>query len=185
MLAFTGMSMNLHEQVFVPLVNTVAPMTPFPGEDEPHKYKVSKAMSIPLDEALHLARQHYRESGLAGPLGSIWLEPTKELYHFGFHSKEDLMKEHAMAWVSINAAKSVVLLVRPSEGLTLGDAIHDWQFPLHSGKAFGLAGRIVISILGLVTAILSVTGVLIWWKKYRKQKLFPGPINRIRPASFR
>ncbi|MNN88395.1 hypothetical protein D3C81_2060750 [compost metagenome] len=39
------------------------------------------------------------------------------------------------------------------------------QFPLHSGRILGLPGRILISIMGLLVAMLSVTGVVIWWKK--------------------
>ena len=41
------------------------------------------------------------------------------------------------------------------------------QFPLHSGRIVGLFGRILISIMGLVVAALSVTGVVIWWRKRR------------------
>ena len=39
------------------------------------------------------------------------------------------------------------------------------QFPLHSGRILGLPRRILISLMGLVVAMLSVTGVVIWWKK--------------------
>jgi hypothetical protein len=38
------------------------------------------------------------------------------------------------------------------------------QFPLHSG-------RILISLMGLVVAMLSVTGVYLWWKKRRARTL--------------
>jgi uncharacterized iron-regulated membrane protein len=31
----------------------------------------------------------------------------------------------------------------------------------------GLFGRILISIMGLVVAALSVTGIVIWWRKRR------------------
>ncbi|MNO08416.1 hypothetical protein D3C81_2310440 [compost metagenome] len=39
------------------------------------------------------------------------------------------------------------------------------QLPLHSGRILGLPGRILISAMGLVIAMLSVTGVIIWWRK--------------------
>lgn len=39
------------------------------------------------------------------------------------------------------------------------------QFPLHSGRILGLPGRIFISVMGLLVATLSVTGVIIWQKK--------------------
>jgi uncharacterized iron-regulated membrane protein len=46
-----------------------------------------------------------------------------------------------------------------------GDMFTEVQFPLHSGRLLGLPGRILIAIAGLSVAALSVTGVLIWWKK--------------------
>lgn len=39
------------------------------------------------------------------------------------------------------------------------------QFPVHSGRILGLPGRILISVMGLVVAMLSVTGVVIWLRK--------------------
>jgi uncharacterized iron-regulated membrane protein len=36
---------------------------------------------------------------------------------------------------------------------------------LHSGRIFGRAGRIAITLLGLAIATLSATGVMIWARK--------------------
>ena len=41
------------------------------------------------------------------------------------------------------------------------------QFPLHSGRILGVPGRILVSIMGIVVAALSVTGVVIWLRKRR------------------
>lgn len=40
-----------------------------------------------------------------------------------------------------------------------------WMFPLHSGRILGLPMRILVSLSGIVVAILSATGVVVWWKK--------------------
>jgi uncharacterized iron-regulated membrane protein len=53
---------------------------------------------------------------------------------------------------------------QPWQG-TPADIFVQAQFPLHSGRILGLPGRILISLMGLVVAVLSVTGVVIWWKK--------------------
>ena len=39
------------------------------------------------------------------------------------------------------------------------------QLPLHSGRLVGVPGRVLMSATGLVVAVLSVTGVVIWAKK--------------------
>lgn len=48
---------------------------------------------------------------------------------------------------------------------TAADLFVQAQFPLHSGRILGLPGRILISAMGLVVAVVSVTGVYVWWKK--------------------
>ncbi len=52
----------------------------------------------------------------------------------------------------------------PWEG-TAADIFVQAQFPLHSGRLLGLPGRILISAMGLVVAMLSVTGAYVWWRK--------------------
>ena len=48
-----------------------------------------------------------------------------------------------------------------------GDIFLQAQFPLHSGRLFGLAGRVLVSLLGAVVALLSVTGIVIWARRRR------------------
>lgn len=48
---------------------------------------------------------------------------------------------------------------------TAADIFLQAQFPVHSGRILGLPGRILVSFMGFVTMVLSVTGVVIWWRK--------------------
>ncbi|MGH8556378.1 MAG: PepSY domain-containing protein, partial [Methylococcales bacterium] len=41
------------------------------------------------------------------------------------------------------------------------------QWELHSGQAFGLAGRILVCLVGLVPSILYITGFVRWLQKRR------------------
>jgi uncharacterized iron-regulated membrane protein len=65
----------------------------------------------------------------------------------------------------------------PGEG-TAGDRFLQLQFPLHSGQIGGWPTRIFVAVLGLVVAMLSVTGVIIWWRKGRARSR----ALRIQPA---
>ncbi|WP_342349953.1 PepSY domain-containing protein [uncultured Nitrospira sp.] len=51
---------------------------------------------------------------------------------------------------------------------TAGDIFERWLFPLHSGEAFGLPGRIGIMILDLVPTVLFVTGFIRW--RHKRQR---------------
>lgn len=53
---------------------------------------------------------------------------------------------------------------------TQGQQFHLLQPAIHGGRFLGLPGRILIAILGLAIALLSVTGVVIWWRKRRARQ---------------
>ncbi len=53
---------------------------------------------------------------------------------------------------------------------TAGDNFLGWLFPLHTGHAFGLPGRILILALGFVPTVLYVTGLIRWLQKRRAKK---------------
>ena len=40
--------------------------------------------------------------------------------------------------------------MRDAQMMSGGDTFLNWQMPLHSGSAFGLTGRVIISLSGLI-----------------------------------
>jgi uncharacterized iron-regulated membrane protein len=52
----------------------------------------------------------------------------------------------------------------PSVG-TAGEVLSHWQWPLHSGQAFGMTGRLLVCVSGLLCPLLFVTGVVRWRHK--------------------
>ncbi len=54
---------------------------------------------------------------------------------------------------------------------TAGDTFIAWQWPLHSGYAFGWTGRILVLICGLLCPVVFVTGVIRWLQKRRARQL--------------
>ena len=46
-----------------------------------------------------------------------------------------------------------------------GDVFLQAQYPLHSGRIAGLAGRILISASGLIVLVLTWTGIYLWLRK--------------------
>lgn len=57
-----------------------------------------------------------------------------------------------------------------------GDTVLSWLFPLHSGEAFGIPGRLAWTILGVAPSLLFATGLWLWWKQ-RKQKNASGRVS--------
>jgi uncharacterized iron-regulated membrane protein len=56
-----------------------------------------------------------------------------------------------------------------------GDAFLTWIFPLHTGTAFGLPGRIVIALAGVALVVMMAAGVYMWWVKWRMRRRISRP----------
>lgn len=71
--------------------------------------------------------------------------------------------------ISSDPGNGRVLSVIDPERARGGDRLLSWMFPLHTGEAFGLAGRIFISLFGLAPLAFFVTGLVVWIKVRRKK----------------
>ncbi|MBL9173610.1 MAG: PepSY domain-containing protein [Verrucomicrobiales bacterium] len=70
--------------------------------------------------------------------------------------------------VSVDPTTGGILRVEdPSTRRTAGDVFLAWQWPLHSGRAFGEPGRWLVLVAGFVPAILYGTGLRVWWARRR------------------
>lgn len=70
-----------------------------------------------------------------------------------------------LAW--LDARSGVLLTARTPADFGGADVFHQWLHPLHSGEAFGLAGRIAVCASGVLPLLLAVTGWLRWRHKRR------------------
>lgn len=50
-----------------------------------------------------------------------------------------------------------------------GDRLLSWLFPLHSGEALGIVGRVAWTLFGLVPALLFATGLWLWLRRRRSR----------------
>lgn len=69
--------------------------------------------------------------------------------------------------VSIEQYSGAVLRIQGPHVASAGDHVLGWLFPLHTGQAFGLPGRVFMVVLGLVPTCLCMTGWVLWWRKRR------------------
>lgn len=69
-------------------------------------------------------------------------------------------------YVTMDSGRTVG--TRHDNGSTAGDQFFAWQYPLHSGKAFGLTGRLLVLLGGVVTLWLCLSGVKLWWRRRRR-----------------
>lgn len=70
----------------------------------------------------------------------------------------------------LNRADGKLLQITDPKHGSAGDVFMQWQWPLHSGQAFGWTGRILVFLSGLACPVLFVTGVIRWLQKRRAKK---------------
>lgn len=171
--AFTGFSLNLYSEVFYPVMSTVSKVTPDPFDlRKPAPLHAPIRPVVGYDRIIATATAEARRRGWTAPAGAAFYAPGYAIYGVGFFSPGG---DHGGGGVGppylyYDSGDGRLLGDRQPWAGTAADIFVQAQFPLHSGRILGLPGRILISLTGLAVAALSVTGVIIWWKK-RKARL--------------
>jgi uncharacterized iron-regulated membrane protein len=55
-------------------------------------------------------------------------------------------------------------------GQAAGDAVTTWLTALHMAAVWGLPFKVSMTLMGALVAMLSATGVIIWWKKRKARR---------------
>lgn len=165
-LAFTSISMNLNDEVVRPILSSVSSLTP-DAFDDVAGTPLNKPIEPKLNftEAIESAKGEMQRRGWDEPAGSVFYGAQHGLYAVSFYHPEDDHNTMAMKMLFVDAMDGSFKGGRiPWEG-TAADIFMQLQFPLHSGRIAGIPGRVFLSFMGLVVALLSFTGIVIWFKK--------------------
>lgn len=176
LLAVTSVSMNLEDQVTRPLVALVSDLAPSPFEGrELHPETDPVLPAISREKIVAHAQTEAASRGWLAPAGAIFYSVEVGLYGVSFFEAGHDHGDGGLGnpWLYFDGQDGhLVGDSVPGTG-SAGDIFLQAQFPLHSGRIVGLPGRIFISLMGLVVAMLSVTGLIIWIRKrsFRRRKL--------------
>lgn len=173
--AWSSVGFNLGKEVFRPVMSITLGMGPEPWDILPKRDDPLPAPPIGWDSARTLGealvRREVEQRGGSWKT-STWLsyDTEKGLYRITGHSTLDVADRWGgtRLWFSGETGEPVVFDA-PSEG-KLGDLVADWLFALHMGGVWGLPYRILVAVVGLATALLSITGVWMWWRKRSLRK---------------
>ena len=95
---------------------------------------------------------------------AISMDFAKHAYRLSFKTSLDLPNSYAQTQLYIGAYDGRVL-VKSHPYVDVGNAISTWLCALHMGRLFGFWYKLVIAFMGIAVAGLTITGVLIWWRK--------------------
>lgn len=167
----SAISMNLGEQVVEPVVQMFSPLTPGPF-DGPEPEGLPQEPLLDRHAAVRRAVEEARARGLTAPAGGIFYASARHLYGVGFFESGQEHGDGGLGntWLYLNAdSGKLVAAQQPGRG-SAGDVFMQLQFPLHSGRIFGIVGRVLVTLLGLGIATLSATGVVLWARKRKARR---------------
>ena len=104
---------------------------------------------------------------------SLSLDRERGVYRYQVQSSLDIddRPRRYGAQVYIDADTGAFRHILLPSGQYAGNTVSNWLYALHMGNVFGLPYRIFVSFMGLAIVMVSMTGVVIWWKK-RKARVF-------------
>jgi len=74
------------------------------------------------------------------------------------------------ATVEIDARDGRLLGIQVPTGQRAGNTFSSWIVALHVASVFGLPWKIAVCLIGIVLVAITLTGVLIWWRKRRSRR---------------
>jgi uncharacterized iron-regulated membrane protein len=155
MVAATGVMISLPDQVQPLLSRLSTPYAPPPRVSVPGPGRAR----LPLDAALAIASARM-------PGGKLkWIYTPRgpaDVYTFQYRlpGEPAIRFPNSVVWVEQYSGQ--VLGVRDATRDPPATAVVDWEHPLHTGEALGLAGKWLAVLVGLLPATLFVTGLWRW-----------------------
>jgi uncharacterized iron-regulated membrane protein len=90
-------------------------------------------------------------------------------YYYRVVSSRDVVR-YGDTTVAIDATTGQLLGVEIPTGHRAGNTFTSWIKALHMAMVFGWPWKVFVSVMGLVVVLISVTGVLVWWRKRRPHR---------------
>ncbi len=172
--AWSSVAMNLWDTVYTWATRTVVEYRPDWTELQPLDAPLaSPTLSWREAQATgeRLLTEQARHWGFAvqHPVG-LSFDPDRGLYEYRVRTDreiEDRSRHWGTTRVFFDADTGALKLFMLPSGQYAGNTLTNWLYALHMANVFGLPYRIFVCLLGLAIALLSVTGVIIWWRKRR------------------
>jgi uncharacterized iron-regulated membrane protein len=146
------------------LVGVFSKVAPFPTV--PWQMQTAD-VPLHLDRVIAGVKQRFPEHTLLEVHGS----PRQAAGHLYYLKKPGDVHRlgDTIAW--INPLSGEMMIERSPRTRTAGEGFMHWLFPLHSGTAFGTAGQIAMAATGVVPMLLVFTGLWVWLRKRRGERI--------------
>jgi uncharacterized iron-regulated membrane protein len=168
-LAWTSVGFNLHDQVYLPVMRTVFEYNdPLNGRtaSEDNDESPQLGWESALARGRELMAENSRTLGFE-VLSEQYLVylPTYSSYGLVVRSNRDLATAGGSTYVLYSGRDGRAEGVSIPRGYASGNTIETWMFSLHTASIGGWPYQALLCLVGFAIALLSVTGIYIWWRK--------------------
>ncbi len=128
---------------------TPVAMSPLPGR-----------ATLPFADAVETAERTWPGSRLA----AVTMPPPGDAtYYIRLRMPGEWRRAYGASFVLVDATNGHLRGVFPATGAPTSRRFADSWFPVHTGEAGGLPGRVLILLTGLWLASLALIGARLWW----------------------
>jgi uncharacterized iron-regulated membrane protein len=168
---------GLYTLVIVAVISLTGVMLIFPGQigrmvsslspvADLHPHVASRAtegITIPASRAIAAAQARFPDATVKKFFTPAAADDTYLVVMRQPAERFNVSHTYTQAWVDRHSGE--VLHVTDPTQFNGGTALLSYRLSFHNGEAFGLAGRVFVSVLGVVLCALYVTGLLQWWRR--------------------
>jgi len=163
-IAVSSVAMNLPSQVFKPAVSLFSPVEASVYETRGRLPAEQVGVTqLSYQQAYERALEEGKRLGLTAAIGELYYSFEYNFYGAGFGQHDT--EAHGKSWLFFHGTDGRLLGQEIAGQGTLGERFYRLQLPIHGGRIIGLTGQVLIALLGVVIAMLSATGIYIWWRK--------------------
>jgi uncharacterized iron-regulated membrane protein len=171
--AWSSVYMNLWDTVYTWATRAVLDFRPAWVLQQPLDEPV-KAPALAWREAQQVADRLMAEQAAVhgfrtGTAVSLAYDADTASYTYQVRSSidiDDRPRRYGLQLIFDGQSGALQHLLLP-RGQYAGNTVSNWLYALHMGNVFGLPYRIAVCVVGLFVALLSITGVVVWWHKRR------------------
>ncbi|WP_454694310.1 PepSY-associated TM helix domain-containing protein [Achromobacter aegrifaciens] len=110
---------------------------------------------------------------------ALRLDPRVGVYRYSVVSSRDVSHRWGLTSLTFDADTGTLGGLWLPTGVASGDTLRTWLISLHmaavGGEEASLTVKLLICVMGLVVAMLSATGLVIWWKKRQGRRHAASP----------
>lgn len=172
--AWSSVMLNLRQEVYNPVMSLA-----FEFSENNNFARPKTESASTLDWRAAHAAAAYELNRLSVERGftinhenSLLLNRKRNIYIYRVHTSEDVYDAAPGAGktkIVIDASSGAFLGASFPSGDAAGNTVSNWLQGLHMANVFGLPYRLFVCVIGVMVAVLSVTGVIVWLKKRRAQ----------------